>query len=127
MFILRDLLDAFWTITEISLTARDPDGKFLHEWVFGEDIRLTRHMEYEQDRGRLTFRNVKVNHHGERTRNGPEIGWGVNMKIFPPGVLEAPVRHMSAHSSSMGLEGHSLIVDVEMQEYTVEIAKEAGS
>lgn len=123
MITLQELFKVFWTITEINITARSPDGLFLHEWIHGEDISVSTHMRYREQAGELTIKQEKINHHAEQTRGGAELGWGVNEKLFPKAILNAPIRHMTTYERSRN-RGHYLNVDVEMQYMTAEILKE---
>lgn len=115
---LRDLFEVYWTITDVHLTVRDADGKFLHRWIFAEGItdRETVHQRRDRMEGKLTLVDEKVNHHGEPTRGGSEMGWGVRERIFAKSMLDAPIRHMGVMSSL--IERTSLDVDVEMQPLT---------
>lgn len=114
---LRDLFDVFWTITELSVTAREPDGLFIHRWEWGEHAldKETLFQYHERKEGKLTLYNAKINAHGDPTRNGAEIGWGVKEKMFRKEMLDAPIRHMSVTSRG---GTHSLTVDIEMARLT---------
>lgn len=116
MMTLRDLFEVFWTITEATITARDADGKFLHKWIFGDDILKSRFMDADIDAGKLTIVNEKINHHGEPSRGGAEIGWGVKTKLFPNDILDAPITHMTPTSYG---NHHGILADIEMQPLTI--------
>lgn len=117
MMTLRDLFEVFWTITEANITARDADGKFLHKWIFGDKILVSRYMDYDIDQGKLTIVKEKINHHGDPARGGSEMGWGVKTKLFQNDILDAPITHMT--TASRGTGAHDLYADVEMQPLTV--------
>jgi len=112
---LKDLFKVLWTIIEITVTVRDPDGIYIHRWEYGPDIDVSAHMAYEISRKKLTVVNIKVNEHGNPKGNGIEMGWGVNEKIFPKAILEAPIKHMSVRNRQ---KGDVLSVDIEMQPLT---------
>lgn len=116
MINLRELFKVFWTITEIRITARDPAGKFLHEWIYEENVQPSIHMERDIELGRLTVFDKKINAHGDPVRGGAEMGWGVKEDLFPKAILDAPIRHLTG----AGHEVHSLLCDIEMQPITVE-------
>lgn len=113
MMTLKDLFETFWTITEVRITAREPEtGIFIHEWIYGPAIGVSTYMRYDIADGKLTVVDGKINAHGDQTRGGSEIGWGVKEKLFPKKLIEAPITHMSATNKWHG--GHSIAVDVEM-------------
>ena len=85
---------------------------FIHEWIYGPAISVSTHMRYDIDDGKLTVVDGKINAHGDPTRGGSEIGWGVKEKLFPKKLIEAPITHMSA--ANKWHDGHSVSVDVEM-------------
>ena len=114
MMTLRDLVETFWTITELNITAREPNGTFIHEWLYGEDIKESIHMYHERMAGRLSIVEGRINAHGKATRGGSEIGWGLEEKHFPKEMLAAPIRHMSANAKC-GNGGHRCSIDIEMQ------------
>lgn len=52
MITLRDLFQVTWDITELDITAREPDTtQYVHRWIYGEDIAKPVHIRYEQGRG----------------------------------------------------------------------------
>lgn len=91
MITLRDLTNVMYTITHIDITARGPDGKYLHRWMYGPDIKETRHMYHDRLDGKLTIVDCKLNAHGDSGRGGSEIGWGVKTKLIPGVLLDAPI------------------------------------
>lgn len=118
MMTLRDLFDAAWDITELDITAREPEGmKFIHRWKYGDHTTETLHMYHERQAGRLSIVEGRINHHGEASRGGAEMGWGVKTKLFPAEILDAPVLHLSMYPLSQGRGTHCM-VDVEMQKVT---------
>lgn len=123
MVTLRDLIEVFWDITEIDVTARGAgSGKYLHEWKFGKDIDVSTHMRYAIEEGRLTVVDRKINAHGDPTRGGVEMGWGVKPNTIPKEILDATITHMGVGMYNAGSEAH-VHVDVEMQPMTVEALK----
>lgn len=124
MMTLRDLFDVFWTVTEVSITARKDDGEFLHQWIYGENINETLHMYHDRMAGKLTLVDGKINAHGDPTRGGSEIGWGVKTKLFPKDLLDAPITHMGVRSYQSGT--NSVSVDVTMHPLTVAALVEVG-
>lgn len=91
--------------------------KYIHRWIYGEDIHESSHMFNDRMSGKLSIIEQKINHHGDDARGGPEMGWGVKEKIFPKDILDAPITHMSAVNAYEG--GHTIYVDIEMHEMTV--------
>lgn len=119
MITLNDLFDTTPTIVELHIVARDTDLKFLHGWYFGEYVSVTSSMEYDQETGRLSINKTKINHHGDATRGGPEIGWGVKEGLIPKALREAPVTRLTM-SSLYQRKGTMVSVDVEMHPFTVQ-------
>lgn len=116
MLTLKELFKLTYNIAEVTITARTPEeGHYLHEWIFGEDIKETLNMYHERIAGKLTIRSEKIQHHGEKTRGGAEMGWGVKDELFPKNLLYAPITHLSMVPMSQG-RGTKVRVDVEMQE-----------
>lgn len=114
MMTLKDLFETFWTITEVRITAREPKtGAFIHEWIYGPAISVSTYMRYDIDDGKLTVVDGKINAHGEPTRGGSEIGWGVKEKLFHKALLDAPVTHLNVFHWHNG--EYRISVDVEMQ------------
>lgn len=120
MITLRDLFEVTWTIAELDVTAREPEGMtFIHRWLYGEGITETIHMYHERAEGRLSIIEGRINHHGEATRGGSEIGWGVKEKVLPAEILDAPVTHLSMSLLPQG-RGTLCRVDIEMHRLTAE-------
>lgn len=116
---LRELFEVFWTITEVSVTAREPETQqFIHRWEYGEGItdRESIHQYHDRKAGKLTLVDVKVNAHGDQARGGSEIGWGVKAKHFPTAMLDAPITHMNVSNKHSGTSHVS--VDIEMARLT---------
>lgn len=115
---LREIAAAMWDITHVTVTARDADGKFLHEWMYGPDITESIHMYHERVAGRLTIVEGKINAHGDADRRGfTEIGWGLKPGVIPKDILDAPVTVLHV-TPSYSRETH-VRVDVTMHELTV--------
>ncbi len=124
MITLREIAEVFWTITEVRITARQPGtGRFLHEWVFGKDVLVSVHMRYAMEDGKLTIVDKKINAHGDATRGGSEIGWGLKTNLIQKELLDAPITRMTV-SQWGGGRGHGISVDVELKELTVETLKQ---
>lgn len=118
MMTLRELFEVFWTITELEITARDPNTKYLHRWIYGPEALKTETIHQYHDRmaGKLTIVEAKLNAHGDPARGGAEIGWGVKEKLLPKELIDAPITHMGVIGHHSG--EHTVYVDVEMQELT---------
>ena len=122
MMTLRDLAEVWWDIQLVSVDARTEDGKLLHTWEFGENIRETNHMWHDRKKGVLDIVDVKVNDHGKEKKNGRfEDGWGVNKKVFPDLILDAPISHMVPSPSNYF--GDKVYIDVVMSREAVEMVK----
>lgn len=117
MITLRELFKVTWDIAEVNITARAPDLSFIHEWIFGEHVKESIHQRYDREDGKLTIRQEKIQYHGEQTRGGPEMGWGVNEKLFPPELIDAPVTVLNMHPMCCGWGTH-VRADVELQPLT---------
>ena len=97
MITLRELFKVMWDITELNVTARDPDDEhFLHEWKYGKDIHETIHMYHDRQAGRLSIVKKDINHHGKPKGNSFEMGWGVREKVFPAQLIDAEITHLMA-------------------------------
>lgn len=124
MVTLRDMIDVYWKPTQINVTARDTDLKFLHEWMFGLDINETMYMYHDRKEGKLDIVDVRVNHFGTTKRNGDfEMGWGIIEKNFPDLILDAPIQHFMPGHQRGPWDGDILYIDVEMSKETVEMLK----
>lgn len=124
MITLRELFKVTWDITELTITARAPNMRFLHERWYAPDAerRETTHQMYDRLDGKLTVRNIKINAHGDNARNGPEMGWGVKEELLPKLLIDAPVTHLrmtSAFASTGG--GVHVRVDVELKELQAQV------
>lgn len=115
---LRELFEVMWAITELHITARDPGSKYLHRWIYGPDAQQkeTIHQYHERMDGKLTIVDGRINAHGESTRGGSEIGWGVKEKLFPAELIDAPIRHLGVMNIHSG--EYKVYADVEMPELT---------
>ena len=115
---LRDLFEVLWTITEAEITARDPNTAFMHRWVYGPNViqKESIHQYHERMEGKRTAVEVKINAHGDETRGGSEIGWGIKEKLFPKELIDAPVTHLGVMNHHNG--EHKIWADVEIPELT---------
>ena len=118
---LREVFEVWWNITEIHITARDSTLKFLHEWIYAENYRNSIHEYHRMQEGRLAIVDQKINAHGDPTRNGAEMGWGVKEKLFPEQILDAKIVHFTPSVGYSG--GDTLYVDIELDPITVEILR----
>ena len=120
MITLRDLFAVTWNITELDITAREPETMtYVHRWIYGEDIVENIHLYHERRAGRLSIIDAKINHHGEPTRGGSEIGWGVNEKLFPAEIIDAPMTRLLMTPRLRG-NGTGCCVDIEMHPLTAQ-------
>ena len=120
MITLRDLFEVTWDITKLDITAREPETTtYVHRWLYGEGITETIHMYHERKAGRLSIIEGRINHHGEPTRSGSEIGWGVNEKLLPAEIIDAPVTHLLMMPRPRG-NGTWCCVDIEMHPLTAQ-------
>ena len=117
MLTLRELFDLTWDIAELDITARDPDLKFVHQWIFGEYVRESVHQYHRRMEGTLTINQTKIQMHGKQARGGVESGWGVDEKLFPKELIDAPVTHLSMHPMCDS-RGTSVSVDIMLPELT---------
>ena len=119
MITLNELFDVTWNITVLNITAREPGGRFLHEWLMGEGITESIHMRNDREDGKLTFMPVKINYHGDDNGRGTsEIGCGVKESLIPKELREAPVTHLIMRERYHS--GTVVYCDVEMQPLTCE-------
>ena len=117
---LKDLFAVMWSITDIRITAREPEhGEFIHEWIFAEDIKENSHMYYDRISGKLTIVPVKVNLHSAQN-----TGWGVNEKVLPKELITAPITHLNVFNWYSGT--YRIDADVEMQRLTAEVIVKNG-
>lgn len=117
---LREVFEVYWDIWEIEITARNESGLFLHQWIYGPDIRETHGMWNDRKDGKLTIVDGKINAHGDPTRGGSEMGWGVKEKLFPQQILDAKITHFAPSTRS---RGDLLYVDIELDPITTEILR----
>lgn len=119
MITLRELFQVYIEPTELTITAYH-NNHYAHEWIFGDDVYETVHMFQRRKAGKLSIVDIRVNHHGEPTSHGPEMGWGVNEKVIPALILDAEVTHLLPCSRSMS-RGQSLIAHIELDPLQVEV------
>lgn len=117
---LREVFEVYWDITEIHITARDHDLRLEHQWIYGPDVHESIHMWHDRKDGKLTIVDAKINAHGDSTRGGSEMGWGVKEKLFPDQILDARITHFVPSTRS---KGDDLYVDIELDPVTVEILR----
>lgn len=118
---LREVFDVYWDITEIHITGRYPPHlEYGHEWIYGPDVHESVHQWHDRKDGKLTIVDTKINAHGDQTRGGSEMGWGVKEKLFPDQILDAKITHFTPSTRS---GGDTLYVDIELDPITVEILK----
>lgn len=113
MITLRNLFQITWGITELDITAREPDTtQYVHRWLYGEKIDKPIHIRHEQEAGRLSIIEKKINAHG-----GGEIAWGVKEKLLPADLIDAPITHLRLTSRYQG-KGQTCAVDIELNRLT---------
>ena len=122
MMTLRDVFEVYLEICEIDITARAHDLRFEHEWIYGPDVRESRHMWYDRRDGKLTIVDEKINAHGDHKKSGPEMGWGVKTELFPVQILDAKITRFLP-SPGLSDPKQKLYVDIELDPITVEILK----
>lgn len=122
MITLRELFAVTWDITKVDIRAYTPDGErtkdgmsFIHEWIYGDNINESVHQRHRREDGELSIIEGRINHHGEATRGGAEIAWGVKEKIFPKGLIDAQITHLSMHPRYKG-NGCEVFVYIELPE-----------
>ena len=123
MITLRELFQVTWSITKINIRAYTPDGvrtkdgmSFIHEWIYGDNINESVHQRHDREDGKLSIIEGRINHHGESTRGGAEIAWGVKEKIFPKGLIDAPITHLIMNSRYGAHSGCEIYVNIELPE-----------
>lgn len=116
---LDEIFEVTWDITELHITARDAKGLFLHEWLYARGREMSMYQRYDIEAGKLTYIDRRINHHGEATRSGSEMAWGVDKKKIHKELREAPIKVMSMYTMSQG-RGTSCRVDVIMHKLTAE-------
>ena len=124
MITLRELFKVMWEITELGVTARDPETeRFLHEWQYGKYIHETIHMYHDRRAGKLSIINKNINHHGKPKGNGFEMGWGVSEKVFPTQLIDAEITHLITSPLPQG-RGYRVSCDISLDESIVKILLE---
>lgn len=117
MMTLRDLFGVMWAITEVRITAREPEEKrYLHKWIYGPNVHESTHMYYDRMHGKLSIIDGKINAHGDPVRGGSETGWGVKTELFPKALIDAPIMHLGVINWKSG--EYRVDADVEMPELT---------
>ena len=125
---LRDLLPLMWTITKLDVIVRNM-GALVQEYIISEDAteKLSVHQRLRMDDGQLTAIDIKVNSHGDPTRSGAEMGWGVEEnRIQPKGILDMTVTSMQ-QMPCYGGDGTYLIVNLEQGEHQIEMELEPAT
>lgn len=124
MITIRELFKVTWSITKLRIAVRNADGILIHQFCLGEDCSpasLPQRLWWDYQAGKLTACNTPINSHNKPTRNGPEMGWGLEKDVIPPEILDAEVTilHMTSHD----MIRYIVSVDIVMQELTLEMAK----
>lgn len=123
MINFKEVFDVTWDITCADITARNENGRFIHEFIFTDQYyRVSSRQWYAIKSGELTIVLGKINAHGDPARGGTETGWGYKERSIPKELMEAPITVMSMRERCGG--GTQIRMDVECNEMTVEILKQ---
>ena len=116
MMTLKDLFEVHWNVIELNITGRNPEGRLIHQWIYGENIYVSIHMKRRVDEGELTIVDKKINYHRDlKSDGGAEMGWGVKEKVLPKALITAPVTRLMFSSKH---EGSLVYADVELSDLT---------
>lgn len=123
MINLKEVFDVTWDITSADITARNENGRFIHEFIFTDkSYRVSSRQWYAIKSGELTIVLGHINWHGQPVRGTSETGWGYKERSIPKELMEAPITVMSMRDRCSG--GSQIRMDVECSEMTVEIMKQ---
>ena len=122
MTTLKEILELTWTVTELDVTVRDPNGYFIKQYIIGEgcgEETATVHQWHRIKKGELEMIDRKINYFGDRGRKGD--GWGSKFSEIPKQLLDLKVTHFRQSSRYGSYTGTELTASLESEGEQMEL------
>lgn len=116
MTTLKEILDLTWTVTELDVTVREPNGHFIKQYIIGEgcgEETATVHQWHRIKKGELEMIDRKINYFGDNGRKGD--GWGSKFSEIPKELLSLKVTHFRQSSRYGSYTGTELTASLESE------------
>lgn len=122
MTTLKEILELTWTVTELDVTVREPNGHFIKQYIIGEGCNeesATIHEKHRINKGELEMIDRKINYFGDEGRKGD--GWGSKFSEIPKQLLDLKVTHFRQSSRYGSWNGSELTVSLESEGEQMEL------
>lgn len=122
MTTLKEILELTWTVTELDVTVREPNGHFIKQYIIGEGCNeesATVHQKHRMNKGELEMIDRKINYFGDKGRNGD--GWGSKFSEIPKQLLNLKVIHFRQSSRYGSYTGTELTASLESEGEQMEL------
>lgn len=122
MTTLKEILELTWTVTELDVTVREPNGHFIKQYIIGEGCNeesATIHEKHRINKGELEMIDRKINYFGDEGRKGD--GWGSKFSEIPKQLLDLKVTHFRQSSLYGSWSGTVLDADLESEGEQMEL------
>lgn len=116
MVTLKEILELTWTVTELDLWVRDPNGYLIKEYIIGEGCNeesATVHQKHRINKGELEMIDLKINYFGDKGRNGDS--WGSKFNEIPKELLNLNVTHFRQSPRYGSWNGSELTATLESE------------
>lgn len=116
MTTLKEILELTWTVTELDVTVREPNGKLIKQYKIGDgcnEENATIHEKHRINQGELELIDRKINYFGDKGRNGD--GWGSKFNEIPKELLDLKVTHFRQSSRYGSYTGTTLTASLESE------------
>lgn len=124
MTTLKEILELTWTVTELDVTVREPNGHFIKQYIIGEGCNeesATVHQWHEIKKGKLEMIDKKINCFGDKKGNSVESGWGSKFSEIPKELLDLKVTHFRQSSRYGSWNGSELTASLESEGEQMEL------
>lgn len=122
MTTLKEILELTWTVTELDVTVREPNGHFIKQYIIGEGCNeesATIHEKHRMNKGELEMIDRKINYFGDKGRKGD--GWGSKFSEIPKQLLDLKVTHFRQSSRYGSWNGSELTASLESEGKQMEL------
>ena len=122
MTTLKEILELTWTVTELDVTVREPNGHFIKQYIIGEGCNeetATVHEKHRMNKGELEMIDRKINYFGDKGRKGD--GWGSKFSEIPKELLSLKVTHFRQSSRYGSWKGSELTASLESEGEQMEL------
>ena len=122
MTTLKEILELTWTVTELNVTVREPNGHLVKQYIIGEGCNeetATVHQKHRINKGELEMIDRKINYFGDKGRHGD--GWGSKFTEIPKELLDLKVTYFRQSSRYGSWSGTMLNADLESEGEQMEL------